>query len=280
MTDRPSIASLTAQAAAGERLVMITAYDYPSGRIVDLTSIPLVLVGDTLGMVVQGHDTTLPVTVDDIVAHCAAVARGARHQLVVADMPFLSYISPDDALRSAGRILAEGGAHSVKLEGGRRVADTVRRLVDFGIPVMGHLGFTPQSVNQLGVRVQGRTVDAAEALLRDALALQEAGAWSIVLELVPQELASAITQRLDIPTIGIGAGNGCSGEVQVWHDVLGLYQDFVPRHTRRYRTLADDIAGALEELAADVRDRSFPGPQQSRSVDPQIVAQALARLDD
>lgn len=259
---------------------MVTCYDYASARIIDRTSIPLVLVGDSLGMVSQGGDSTLHVTVDDIVYHTRAVVRGATRQLVVADLPFMSYATEPTALSNAARLLAEGGAHSVKLEGGVAVAPTVRRLVELGVPVMGHLGFTPQSVNLIGTRVQAKSVSAATALLRDALALQSAGAWAIVLELVPRELAAAVTGKLDIPTIGIGAGVDCSGEVQVWHDVLGLYDDFVPRHTKRYRSLSQDIAEALEELASDVRSRSFPEDRNSASVDSAVIAQALAALEE
>jgi 3-methyl-2-oxobutanoate hydroxymethyltransferase len=276
---RPSIAALQSQAAEGQRLVMVTCYDYASARIIDRTSIPLVLVGDSLGMVSQGGDSTLHVTVDDIVYHTRAVVRGATRQLVVADLPFMSYATEPAALSNAARLLAEGGAHSVKLEGGVAVAPTVRRLVELGVPVMGHLGFTPQSVNLIGTRVQAKSATAATALLRDALALQAAGAWAIVLELVPRELAAAVTAKLDIPTIGIGAGVDCNGEVQVWHDVLGLYDDFVPRHTKRYRSLSQDIAEALEELASDVRSRSFPEDRNSASVDSAVITQALAALE-
>jgi 3-methyl-2-oxobutanoate hydroxymethyltransferase len=272
---RISTRDIIAMHQRGERIPMITAYDYTSAQLVERTTIPLILVGDTLGMVLQGHSSTLPVTVDDIVYHAKAVIRGCRRPLVIGDMPFLSYSTPEDALRSAGRLLAEGGCHSVKLEGGATMAPTIRRLVEAGIPVMAHLGYTPQSVHQIGLRVQGRDADNARRLLDDAMAVQEAGAWAVVLELIPAPLAQAITQRLSIPTIGIGAGPHCSGEVQVWHDVLGLYEDFVPRHTRRYRTLGEEIVAGLNELAEDIRQGSFPTEANSARMDAAVLAAAL-----
>lgn len=276
---RLTVQSVLKRWAAGERLPMITCYDYTSARIVDRTSIPMVLVGDSVGMVVHGHDSTLPVTLDDIVWHARSVVRGAHRPLVVADLPFLTYTDEATALRSAGRLMAEAGVGSVKLEGGAAVAPIVRRLVDAGIPVMGHLGLTPQSVHQIGLRVQGRDADRAAELVRDALALQEAGAWGIVLELVPAELAAAITERLSIPTIGIGAGPACSGEVQVWHDVLGLYDEHVPKHTRRYAHLADDAVRALDELAGDIRSGAFPGPDQTATMPADVLDEALRHVE-
>lgn len=275
---RLTVTDLLARHAKGERLPMVTCYDYTAAQVVDRTSIPMVLVGDSLGMVVQGHDSTLPVTLDEVIYHCRAVVRGSSRPLVVADLPFLTYPTPEDALRNAGRLMAEGRAGSVKLEGGRVVTDTVRRLVGHGIPVMGHLGLTPQSVHQIGLRVQGRDADRAEELLRDADALVEAGAWAIVLELLPAPLAEAITDRVPVPTIGIGSGVHCSGEVQVWHDVLGLYGDHLPRHTRRYAHLADAAATALEELADDVRGGRFPTDANSAAMDPDVLAEALRRV--
>jgi 3-methyl-2-oxobutanoate hydroxymethyltransferase len=259
----------------GERFVMVTAYDYTSAQFVDAAQIPLILVGDSLGMVVGGHTSTIPVTLDEIIYHTRAVVRGSQNALVVADLPFLTYSSPDQALHSAGRLLQEGGAQAVKLEGGSRAAPIVRRVVEAGIPVMAHIGFTPQSVNQVGTRVQGRRADDARRLLEDALALQEAGAFAVVLELMPAELAEAITGRLKIPTIGIGAGAGCDGQVQVWHDLLGLYTDFVPRHTRRYAELAETITTALQRYAADVRSGAFPTRENASSIDAATLAEAL-----
>jgi len=276
---RTSIADIRAAYLRGERIPMITAYDYTSAQLVERAGVPMILVGDSLGMVVQGHDSTLPVTVDDMVYHTRAVVRGCATPLVVADLPFLAYAAETDALRHGGRLLAEGGAGSVKLEGGRPVAPTVRRLVQAGIPVMGHLGFTPQSVNQIGMRVQAKESAAARALVEDALALQDAGAWAVVLELIPAPLAAEVTARLDIPTIGIGAGPRCSGEVQVWHDLLGLFSDFVPRHTRRYRTLGEEVVGGLQAYADDVRSGVFPTERNSAGMDAAVLAEALAGLD-
>ncbi len=263
----------------GERLTMVTAYDYTSAKLVDRTDIPLILVGDSLGMVMQGLDSTLPVTLDDIVYHARAVMRGSTRPLVVADLPFLTYSSPDDALRHAGRVMAQTGCGSVKLEGGAAFAPTVARLVEAGIPVMGHLGFTPQSVHQIGMRVQGKSVEAGARLVRDAAALEAAGAWGVVLELVPAPLAALVTERIGIPTIGIGAGPECDGEVQVWHDVLGLFDDFVPRHTRRYGALGEAAVEALTAYEADVRARRFPTAANSSSVDDETMDAIVAALD-
>lgn len=272
---RTSTADIHSMRAAGQRIPMITAYDYTSAQIIERTSIPLILVGDSLGVVIQGHDTTLPVTVDDIIYHTRSVVRGCRTPLIVADLPFLSYATVEDALRNAGRLLAEGGAQSVKLEGGAAVAPTIRRLVDAGIPVMAHLGFTPQSVHQIGLHVQGKHADRAQQILLDALAVQEAGAWAVVLELIPAPLAVAVTERLHIPTIGIGAGPGCDGEVQVWHDVLGLFDDFVPRHTRRFATLGETAVQALENMAVEIREGTFPTTSNSARLDVAVLREAL-----
>jgi 3-methyl-2-oxobutanoate hydroxymethyltransferase len=243
-----------------ERIVMVTTYDAMSAGAAERAGIPMVLVGDSLGQVVQGYDSTIPVSMDDMVSHTAAVARCAPSPLIVADLPFLSYqVSEEIALTNAARLLQEGGAQAVKLEGGVSVAPTVKRLTDAGIAVMGHIGFTPQSVHQLGgYRVQGRTEDAAARLLEDALALQDAGAFAVVLELVPTEVAATITERLDVPTIGIGAGPDCDGQVQVFHDLLGLLPDFRPKHAGRYGDLAGVIDEALSRYADDVRGNKFP----------------------
>lgn len=272
---RVTIRDIHALREAGERFTMVTAYDYTSGRLVDETSIPLILVGDSLGMVVQGRDSTLPVTLDDIIYHTRMVLRGAQRPLVVADLPFLTYATPQDALRSAGRLMAEGGAQSVKLEGGVEQADTIRALVDAGIPVMAHLGFTPQSVHQIGLRVQGKDAARARKLLADAEAVQAAGAWAVVLELIPAPLAAEITRRLSIPTIGIGAGPECGGEVQVWHDILGLYEEVLPRHTRRFATLGRDAVAGLEAYATEVREGRFPTADNSARMDPAVLEDAM-----
>ncbi len=275
---RVSLADVAAMKERGEKVTMVTAYDYTSARLVDRTSIPLILVGDSLGMVMQGRDSTLPVTLDDIVYHLRAVMRGCSRPLVVGDLPFLTYATQEDALRSAGRLMAEGGCQSVKLEGGVSQAPVIRRLVDAGIPVMAHLGFTPQSVHQIGLRVQGKDSARARQLVEDALAVQEAGAWAVVLELIPAPLAREITARLTIPTIGIGAGADCDGEVQVWHDILGLYDEFLPRHTRRFATLGEQAVAALEEYATDVREGRFPTSANSARLDEAVLKEALAGL--
>jgi 3-methyl-2-oxobutanoate hydroxymethyltransferase len=244
---------------------MITAYDYPGARLVEEAGVPIILVGDSLAMVVLGYDSTIPVTMDEMLHHVKAVVRGTKKAHVVADLPFMSYqTGPADALRNAGRMLKEGGAQSVKLEGGIRVAETVRQLVQAGIPVMGHLGLTPQSVNQFGgYKVQGKTPAGAVKLINDALALQEAGAYAVVLETVPAQLAESITEKLTIPTIGIGAGPRCDGQVQVFHDLLGLFEDFTPRHARRYAEAGRLVKDAVAAYVADVQAGAFPTEKES-----------------
>lgn len=264
--------------AKGERFTLVTAYDYPTALICDEAGADILLVGDSLGMVVQGHDTTLPVTLEDILYHTRMVARAAKRAMVLADMPFLSYqIGVGEALRNAGRLLAEGGAHAVKLEGGREVAATVQRLVQSGIPVMGHLGLTPQSVHVLGgYRAQGRTREAAAALLLDALALAEAGAFAVVLELVPAEVAGEVSRRLRIPTVGIGSGPACDGQAQVLPDLIGLYPGG-PRHARRYAEVGRAMRDAVGAYRDDVRAGSFPGPENAPTLggDAEEVLQAM-----
>ena len=262
----------------GERIAMITAYDHASARLADRAGTPLVLVGDSLGMVMHGHPTTLPVTLDDMVRHSAAVVRGAGNALVIGDLPFLTYAGEADAVASSRRLMQEAGVHAVKLEGGAPVAASVRRLTELGVPVMGHLGFTPQSQHQLGLRVQGKAASDARRLLEDALLLQDAGAFAIVLELVPAQLASALSERLRIPTIGIGAGAGCSGQVQVWHDLLGLLDGKSPRHARRYADIGAAIETAIGAYVDDVKSGAFPTAAQSSSMDEAELARALADL--
>jgi 3-methyl-2-oxobutanoate hydroxymethyltransferase len=270
---RVTPAQLRQMKERGEKIAMLTAYDYPTARMLDEAGIPVILVGDTLGMVVLGHDSTIPVTLDDMVRHTAAVRRGTKRALIIADLPFMTYrISIEDALRNAARLVQEGGCHAVKLEGGRPVADLVRRLTDAGIPVAGHLGFTPQSILQFGsARVQGRAREAASAMLADALALEQAGAILIVLELVPTPLAGLISRRLAIPTIGIGAGPECDGQVQVISDILGLYPDFLPRHARRYAQMADTIREVAATYMREVQQGQFPTAAQSADMDPAIL---------
>jgi 3-methyl-2-oxobutanoate hydroxymethyltransferase len=280
-TDTPrrlTVADIAKRYADGERLPMLTAYDYPSARILDDAGIPLLLVGDSLGQVLLGYDSTVRVTMTEMLHHTKAVVRGSRRALVIADMPFLSYSTPDEATGNAGRFLQDGGAQAVKIEGGVRSARIVEALVRSGIPVMGHIGWTPQAQHGMGgkVRVQGKDRAAARAVLADALAVQEAGAFSIVLELIPAQLAGAITDRLRIPTIGIGAGPACSGQVQVITDLLGL-GDFVPRHARPYADLRGTIAEAARAYAADVAAGTFPGDAETVRMDDAVLEEALGR---
>jgi 3-methyl-2-oxobutanoate hydroxymethyltransferase len=261
----------------GERIPMLTAYDFPTAKLLDEAGVPILLVGDSLGRVMLGYDTEVRVTMDEMIHHTKAVARGASRALIVADLPFLSYATVEDALDNAGRFLREGGAQAVKLEGGVRSARAIEALVRAGIPVMGHIGLTPHAINAIGrVRVQGKTREQARALLADALAVQEAGAFSIVLELVPEQLAAAVTQRLRIPTIGIGAGAGCSGQVQVVTDLLGL-DAWHPKHARPYANLRESILEAARSYAADVAAGTFPGEAQTVRMDDTVLDEVLGR---
>jgi 3-methyl-2-oxobutanoate hydroxymethyltransferase len=265
--------------ADGERIAMLTAYDYPTARLLDEAGIPILLVGDSLGRAMLGYENEIRVSMEDMLHHSAAVTRGAKRALVVGDMPFLSYATPDDALRNAGRFLHDAGVQAVKVEGGVRSARIIEALVKAGIPVMGHIGLTPQAINAIGrVRIQGKSRDQARALLHDALAVQEAGAFSIVLELVPEQLAAAITERLRIPTIGIGAGAGCSGQVQVVTDLLGL-ESWQPKHARPYADLRATILGAARAYAADVLTGTFPGPEQTVRMDDAVLDEVLGRSE-
>ncbi len=262
--------------ADGQRIAMLTAYDYPTAQILDAAGIPMLLVGDSLGEVILGYESTVRVSMDEMLHHTKAVVRGTERALVVADMPFLSYETPDLARENAGRFLREAGAQAVKVEGGVRSARNIEAIVRAGIPVMGHIGWTPQAKLGMGgkVRVQGRTREAAQRLLSDAVAVQEAGAFAVVLELVPEQLAAAITERLHIPTIGIGAGAGCSGQVQVVTDLLGLGA-FVPRHARPYAHLRETILEAARAYAADVAAGTFPGPAETTRMDDAVLEEAL-----
>jgi 3-methyl-2-oxobutanoate hydroxymethyltransferase len=249
----------------GEKITCLTAYDYSFAALLDRAGIDMIMVGDSLGMVVQGNETTLPVNLADMVYHCRCVARGATRALIIGDLPFLSYQeSPQRALASAGRLMQRGGAQVVKLEGGEVMAETVRFLTERGIPVCAHLGLTPQSVHQLGgYRVQGREAAAAERMRHDAKVLQQAGAGLIVLEAIPSELARAITADLDIPTIGIGAGPDCDGQVLVLHDMLGIYPRPSPKFSRNFMQEATSIEEAVKRFIAAVRSGEFPGPEHS-----------------
>ena len=259
----------------GEKITMLTAYDYTTARIIDEVGVPLILVGDSLGMVVLGYESTIPVTMDDMLHHTKAVVRGAEQAMVIGDMPFMTYqIGVEDALKNAACFIQEGGAQAVKLEGGVTVAEKVKRIVECGIPVMGHIGLTPQSIHQLGgFKVQGRTLETATKLLKDARVLEEAGAFSIVLETVPAPLAMLITQRVSIPTIGIGAGIGCDGQVQVINDILGSFTDFVPKHAKQYAKLNDVIRNAVIAYHNEVKLGSFPTDEQSFTMDESVLAE-------
>ncbi len=257
-----------------EPITMLTAYDAMSARAGEMAGIPTLLVGDSLGMVVQGHNTTVPVRLEHMIYHCQIVARVTERPLIVCDLPFMTYsVSVEQALVNAARLMQEGDASCVKLEGGVMLAPTVERIVASGIPVMGHIGLTPQSVNQFGGwRVQGRELESARRLLDDALALQDAGAFAIVLELVPGDLAAYITEALDIPTIGIGAGVGCSGQVQVFHDLLALAGDFQPKHAKQYIDLGELMSAALSQYLSEVREGVFPTDAQTFSMKPETIA--------
>ena len=270
---RVTVRDIAGMKARGERIPMVTAYDYTTAKLADAAEIPIVLVGDSLGMVVLGYDSTIPVTMEDMVHHVKMVARGSQQAMIVADLPFMTYqIDHAQALTNAGRLLQEGGAQTVKLEGGESVAETVHRIVEAGIPVMGHIGLTPQSVNAFGgYRVRGRHREEAVQLLKDAKALEDAGAFSVVLELVPTPLARVISDRLTIPTIGIGAGPGCDGQVQVLHDMLGLFTDFVPKHAKQYANLGETIKQAFVDYAREVRSGEFPTAKHSFTMDQEIL---------
>jgi 3-methyl-2-oxobutanoate hydroxymethyltransferase len=246
-----------------EPITMLTAYDYPTALALDRAGLDAILVGDSLGMVALGYENTLPVTMDEMIHHCRAVARGAKRALLIGDMPFLSYqVCPAEAVRNAGRFLQEGGMDAVKLEGGREMLPAVRAILDTGIPVLGHLGLTPQSIHKFGgMRAQGRTAEEARRILADALVLQEAGCFAVVLESIPARVAALITSRITIPTIGIGAGSGCDGQVLVTNDLLGLFDRFTPRHVKRYADLLAEMDRAFREYRAEVSARAFPAKE-------------------
>jgi 3-methyl-2-oxobutanoate hydroxymethyltransferase len=249
----------------GEIITMLTAYDYGTALAVDRTGIDSILVGDSLGMVVLGYENTLPVTMDEMIHHCKAVARGAKYALLIGDMPFMSYqASVEDAVRNAGRFLKEAGMDAVKLEGGRERKEAIERIVGAGIPVMGHIGLTPQSVHQLGgFRAQGKSAEAGARLLEDALILQEAGCFSIVLETIPAQLAKLVSEKLDIPTIGIGAGVDCDGQVLVTHDLLGLFDRFTPKFVKTYVHLHQEMVEAISTYKSEVEGKEFPSDEHS-----------------
>ncbi|NLG83578.1 MAG: 3-methyl-2-oxobutanoate hydroxymethyltransferase [Firmicutes bacterium] len=265
---------------AGEKIVMVTAYDFPFARLVDEAGVDGILVGDSLGMVVLGYETTIPVTMEEILHHTRAVLRGARRALVVADLPFLSYqTGEEEALRNAGSLL-KAGAAAVKLEGGREYAGMVKRMVTAGIPVMGHLGLTPQSIHEFGgYGLRAKEAASAVKLLEDALALAEAGVFAIVLEKIPREVAAEVTARCPVPTIGIGSGPDCDGQVLVLHDLLGLYEEFKPRFVKRYAELGAAVREAVGRYVSEVRGGEFPGPEHAWGMEPDQLATFRAQLD-
>ena len=280
-TARVTTVTLREMKDRGEKISMLTAYDYPIARLLDEAGIEVILVGDSLAMVGLGYETTLPVTMEEMLHHVRAVSRGVKRALLVADMPFGSFqASVEEGVRNAGRFLKEAGAQAVKLEGGREVADLTRRLTSVGIPVMGHLGLTPQMVHQFGgFKVQGRTAAAAERLREDALLLEEAGVFALVLEGIPWQVAEVITRELRIPTIGIGAGSSCDGQVLVTNDLLGLFDDFAPKFVKRYANLKETIAAAFTRYHQEVKAGEFPGPEHAFRLDEGEVRRWQEQLD-
>jgi 3-methyl-2-oxobutanoate hydroxymethyltransferase len=274
---RLTVVDIAKMYADGIRIPMLTAYDFPTAQILDEAGIPMLLVGDSVGQVILGYESTVRVTMTEMLHHTRAVVRGSARALVVADMPFLTYSTPEEAVENAGIFMRDAGAQAVKVEGGVRTARAIETLVRAGIPVMGHIGLTPQTINTIGkVRVQGKNRDQARAVIADAQAVQEAGAFAMVLELLPEQLAAAITERLHVPTIGIGAGAGCSGQVQVITDLIGL-GDFVPRHARPYAHVRASILEAASAYATDVRDGTFPGPAETVRMDDAVLDEVLGR---
>ncbi|MDD4169386.1 MAG: 3-methyl-2-oxobutanoate hydroxymethyltransferase [Desulfotomaculaceae bacterium] len=272
-SEKVTTATIKQKKVEGKPITMLTAYDYPMAKIVDESGIDMILVGDSLGNVVLGYESTIPVTMEDVIHHTKAVCRGVSRAMVVADMPFLScHVSTEEAVRNAGRLLQEAGAQAVKLEGGREVAKAVRKIVRAGIPVMGHLGLTPQSIHQLGgFKVQGKDERVAKKMIDDARVLQEAGVFSITLELVPTPLAKLITESSSVPIIGIGAGPYCDGQVLVLHDILGLYPRFTPKFVKQYANLHDQMTLALKKYKEEVEARSFPAPEHCFGMSEEVL---------
>ena len=259
----------------GEKIVMLTSYDYSTAKLVEEVGVPMILVGDSLGNVVLGYETPIPVTMDVMIHHTKAVVRGTSKALVIGDMPFMTYhVSVEDAMRNAARFIQEAGAQAVKLEGGLNVTDKVKKIVGCGIPVMGHLGLTPQSVHQLGgLKVQAKSLEAAQKLIDDSLALEQAGVFAIVLEAVPYKLARIVTQKVSVPTIGIGAGPYCDGQVQIINDILGSFTDFVPKHAKQYTKLADIMSNAITDYYNEVKSGAFPTEKHSFIIDETVLAE-------
>ena len=273
MSKKFTVTSFQEAKDKGEKITMLTAYDYSMAKMVDEAGVDSILIGDSLAMVFQGQESTLPVTVDEVIYHTKAVVRGAKRALIVADMPFLSYhVSVEDEVRNAGRIVKEGGAEALKLEGGAAIADVVKAIVNAQIPVMGHLGLTPQSVNVFGgYKVQGKSEDAARQLIEDAKVLEAAGAFAIVLECVPDRLAKIVTEAVNIPTIGIGAGSECDGQVLVINDMLGMFSDFVPKFVKQFAKLNGNINDAVQSYISEVKEARFPAAEHNFSISTEIL---------
>ena len=278
--DKITIPKIKEKKSQGEKITMLTAYDYPMARIIDQVGVDILLVGDSLGNVILGYPNTLPVTMEEMLHHTRAVARGCKRALLVADMPYLSYhIDTKETIRNAGRFIKEGGAEAVKVEGGKKRREVISRILDLEIPVMGHIGLTPQSIHQMGgYRVQGSTLDQSLTLVEEARLLEETGVFSIVLEGIPEEVAQMITQQVSIPTIGIGAGSFCDGQVLVVHDILGFFEEFQPKFVRRYANLHQEIEKAVRQFFSDVREGKFPSEKESYHLPPDIAIALKERL--
>lgn len=268
-----TVSTFREQKAKGEKISMLTAYDYSTAKLTDEASINGILVGDSLGMVVLGYEDTLPVTMEDMIHHTAAVCRGAKNTLVVGDMPFMSYqVSVEEAVYNAGRLMKEGRCQAVKLEGGASVCPQIRAITNASIPVMAHIGLTPQSINAFGgFKVQGKSEEAAKKLLEDAKAVEEAGAFAVVLECVPAKLAELISKSISIPTIGIGAGAGCDGQILVYQDMLGLFSDFTPKFVKKYANVGEMMTQAFRDYIADVQEGSFPAPEHTFAISEDVI---------
>ena len=281
MAKRVGVGDIREKATAGEPIVMVSATDFPSGQLVDRSGADMILVGDSLGMTALGYDSTVPVTMDEMIHHSKAVVRGAEHALIVGDMPFGAYHeSETDAIRNAVRLLKEGGVDVVKMEGGEEVAPKLKAVVDAGIPVMGHIGLTPQLISKLGgFKVQGKNAAAGVQLIRDALAVQEAGCFSVVVEAVPDRIAALITERLTIPTIGIGAGLECDGQILIFHDLIGMFDRFTPKFAKRYAEVGATVLTALEQYRTEVVERQFPTPDHSYTMKDEEYEALVAALD-
>jgi len=279
MSEKITVSNFRESKRTGRKITMLTAYDYPTAKIIDQSGIDAILVGDSLGMVVLGYEDTTRVTMEDMVHHTKAVVRGAKRAMVVADMPFLSYhMGIYESVRNAGRLVNEAGCKAIKLEGGEEVVEDIKAIIRAGIPVMGHLGYTPQSINVFGGhKAQGKTFETAKKIYRDALLLQEAGVFAIVLECVPYKLAKFITEKLEIPTIGIGSGAMCDGQVLVIHDIIGMFRDFVPRHTKRYADVGEVLENSVKSYIKDITEGVFPTEKNSFTVEDEVI-EALEKI--